>query len=244
MVAETVVEQPVEAAPAVTETAPVVEAAPVESIPVEEAAPVVTETPVVEAAPAPVTPEEAAPAPVEPAPAPEYVEPTPEPAPAPEYVEPTPEPAPAPEYVAPTPEPAPTPEYVAPAPEPTPEPAPAPVDPNADLNSSIANAALGMVGTTNGWQCTQVATGALNAAGVGAGVVWPSEYIQYGYYVDPSQAVAGNLIYYNNGGNGYDHIAVYIGDGQAVHGNYDGQTVVADAYLSTAGSPQFIQIAQ
>ncbi|WP_289831753.1 NlpC/P60 family protein, partial [Faecalibaculum rodentium] len=180
----------------------------------------------------------------EPAPAPEYVEPTPEPAPAPEYVEPTPEPAPAPEYVAPTPEPAPTPEYVAPAPEPTPEPAPAPVDPNADLNSSIANAALGMVGTTNGWQCTQVATGALNAAGVGAGVVWPSEYIQYGYYVDPSQAVAGNLIYYNNGGNGYDHIAVYIGDGQAVHGNYDGQTVVADAYLSTAGSPQFIQIAQ
>ncbi|WP_289423945.1 NlpC/P60 family protein, partial [Faecalibaculum rodentium] len=177
------------------------------------------------------TPEEAAPAPVEPAP-------------APEYVEPTPEPAPAPEYVAPTPEPAPTPEYVAPAPEPTPEPAPAPVDPNADLNSSIANAALGMVGTTNGWQCTEVATGALNAAGVGAGVVWPSEYIQYGYYVDPSQAVAGNLIYYNNGGNGYDHIAVYIGDGQAVHGNYDGQTVVADAYLSTAGSPQFIQIAQ
>ncbi len=165
------------------------------------------------------------------------------------------------------------------------------MDPNADLNSSIANAALGMVGTTNGWQCTEVATGALNAAGVGAGVVWPSEYIQYGYYVDPSQAVAGNLIYYNNGGNGYDHIAVYIGDGQAVHGNYseyiqygyyvdpsqavagnliyynnggngydhiavyigdgqavhgnyDGQTVVADAYLSTAGSPQFIQIAQ
>ena len=112
------------------------------------------------------------------------------------------------------------------------------------LNQNIANAALGMVGTTNGWQCTQVATGALNAAGVGAGVVWPSEYIQYGYYVDPSQAVAGNLIYYNNGGNGYDHIAVYIGDGQAVHGNYDGQTVVADAYLSTAGSPQFIQIAQ
>ncbi len=205
MVAETVVEQPVEAAPAVTETAPVVEAAAVESIPVEEAAPIVTETPVVETAPAPVTPEEAAPAPVEPAPAPEYV---------------------------------------APAPEPTPEPAPAPVDPNADLNSSIANAALGMVGTTNGWQCTEVATGALNAAGVGAGVVWPSEYIQYGYYVDPSQAVAGNLIYYNNGGNGYDHIAVYIGDGQAVHGNYDGQTVVADAYLSTAGSPQFIQIAQ
>ncbi|WP_302607408.1 NlpC/P60 family protein, partial [Faecalibaculum rodentium] len=147
-------------------------------------------------------------------------------------------------HVAPAPEPAPAPDYVAPAPEPTPEPAPAPVDPNADLNSSIANAALGMVGTTNGWQCTEVATGALNAAGVGAGVVWPSEYIQYGYYVDPSQAVAGNLIYYNNGGNGYDHIAVYIGDGQAVHGNYDGQTVVADAYLSTAGSPQFIQIAQ
>lgn len=220
------VETPVaEAEPAAVETAPA-EQAPV------EAAPVVAETPVYEAAPAETAPAEQAP--VEAAPAPV----TPE-APA--------EAAPAPEQSAPAETPAPV-ETPAPAETPAPEPAPVPeqpaVDTNSDMNSAIANAALGMVDTTDGWQCTEVATAALNAAGVNAGVVWPSEYIQYGYYVDPSQAVAGNLIYYNNGGNGYDHIAVYIGNGQAVHGNYDGQTVVADAYLSTAGAPQFIQIAQ
>lgn len=116
----------------------------------------------------------------------------------------------------------------------------------ADLNARIAAAALAEVGTTDGQQCTEVATGALNAAGVDAAVVWPAEYVQYGYYVSADQATAGNLIYYADGGAGYAHIAVYIGNGQAVQGNFDGKTVVAAADLASYGTgasqAQYIQI--
>ena len=62
----------------------------------------------------------------------------------------------------------------------------------------------------------------------------------YGYYTDSPQA--GDLIYYNNGGRGVDHIAIYIGNGQAVHGNYNGKTVIADAYQSGMGNPQYIRV--
>ena len=220
--------------------------------PVEEVVPaeeLVVPTTAAEAAPAPVeeapAPVEEAPAPVEEAPAPVEEAPAPVETPAPVEEAPAPveTPAPAPEETpAPAPEdtwvPEPTPE---PVPEPEPAPEPAPVE-NTDLNSAIVNAALGLVGTTNGWQCTEVVTAALNQAGVNAGVVWPSEYLQYGYVTDTP--VPGNLIYYNNGGNGYDHIAIYIGDGLAVHGNYNGETVIAGAYLDGCGTPVFIQVAQ
>ena len=116
----------------------------------------------------------------------------------------------------------------------------------AELNAAIVQAALPLVGTTNGWQCAEVAAAALAGAGVyDADSYWPDEFADvYGVYVDTPQA--GNLIYYDNGGRGVDHIAVYIGDGQAVHGNYyiDGEsyTVIAGAELEHAGTPQYIQV--
>ncbi|WP_304817055.1 CHAP domain-containing protein [Ileibacterium valens] len=119
------------------------------------------------------------------------------------------------------------------------------VDPNAALNESIRQAALGLVGTTDGMQCTEVAALALQQAGVDAISLWPDEFAgAYGYYTDTPQA--GNLVYYDNGGRGVDHIAVYIGDGQAVHGNYsingDSYTVVASVEVSEGGVPQYIQV--
>jgi flagellar hook-basal body complex protein FliE len=112
---------------------------------------------------------------------------------------------------------------------------------NSSLNESIVNAALGLVGVTNGEQCTTVATAALAGAGVdNAVVLWPDQYASaYGYYTDTPEA--GNLVYYDNGGRGVDHIAVYIGNGMAVHGNYNGQTVIASVYIN-GGAPQFIQV--
>ncbi len=116
----------------------------------------------------------------------------------------------------------------------------------AQLNQAIVDAALPLVGTTNGWQCTEVAAAALAGAGVyDADSYWPGEFAEvYGEYTDTPQA--GNLIYYNNGGNGLDHIAIYIGDGQAVHGNYqingEGYTVVAGAEVEGAAVPQYIQV--
>ena len=150
-----------------------------------------------------------------------------------------------------TPEQDPTPAPEAPAaPEQTPVPAPAPegtVTPAPEQTASslgdrISSSAQELVGVTDGLWCTQVVQQALANAGVSdAYQLWPDQYQGvYGYYTDSPQA--GDLIYYNNGGRGVDHIAVYIGNGQAVHGNYNGKTVIAGAYQSGMGNPQYIRV--
>ena len=179
-------------------------------------------------------------------PAPEQTEtPAPEQAvtPAPEQTE-----TPAPEQtVTPAPEQTETPapeQTVTPAPEQTETPAPEQtVTPAAStLGQRISAEAQKLVGVTDGLWCTQVVQQALANAGVSdAYQLWPDQYAgQYGYYTNDPQE--GDLLYYNNGGRGVDHIAIYIGNGQAVHGNYEGKTVIASAYLSTAASPQFIRV--
>ena len=168
--------------------------------------------------------------------------------PAPAAPEQTPEqnPTPAPEAPAApeqTPEQNPT-----PAPEQTPAPAPeetvtpAPEQTASSLGDRISSSAQELVGVTDGLWCTQVVQQALANAGVSdAYQLWPDQYQGvYGYYTDSPQA--GDLIYYNNGGRGVDHIAVYIGNGQAVHGNYNGKTVIASAYQNGMGNPQYIRV--
>lgn len=103
----------------------------------------------------------------------------------------------------------------------------------------LANEALKLVGVTNGLSCTEVASIALRNAGIKAGIHWPDSYVTYGEYVEEPQP--GDLIFYNNGGRGVDHIAIYIGDDLAVHGNFDGMTLVASAYICP-GPPQWIRI--
>ena len=168
---------------------------------------------------------------------------TPAETPAPEQTE-----TPAPEQtVIPAPEQTETPapeQTVTPAPEQTETPAPEQtVTPAAStLGQRISAEAQKLVGVTDGLWCTQVVQQALANAGVSdAYQLWPDQYAgQYGYYTNDPQE--GDLLYYNNGGRGVDHIAIYIGNGQAVHGNYEGKTVIASAYLSTAASPQFIRV--
>ena len=165
--------------------------------------------------------------------------------PAPEQTE-----TPAPEQtVTPAPEQTETPapeQTVTPAPEqttPAPEvQAPAETPATSTLGQRISAEAQKLVGVTDGLWCTQVVQQALANAGVSdAYQLWPDQYAgQYGYYTNDPQE--GDLLYYNNGGRGVDHIAIYIGNGQAVHGNYEGKTVIASAYLSTAASPQFIRV--
>ena len=170
---------------------------------------------------------------------------TPAETPAPEQTE-----TPAPEQtVTPAPEQTETPALdmsVTPAPEqttPAPEvQAPAETPATSTLGQRISAEAQKLVGVTDGLWCTQVVQQALANAGVSdAYQLWPDQYAgQYGYYTNDPQE--GDLLYYNNGGRGVDHIAIYIGNGQAVHGNYEGKTVIASAYLSTAASPQFIRV--
>ncbi|MGM9962817.1 MAG: NlpC/P60 family protein [Holdemanella porci] len=220
-VVETVAETPATTTEATdtTETpaeAPVeTPAAPEETAPVETpAAPVETPT---ETAPAetPAAPAETAPA---------------ETPAAPEETAPVETPA-APEETTPVETPA-TPEETAPVETPA----------ATTLGQRISSEAQKLVGVTDGLWCTQVVQQALANAGVSdAYQLWPDQYAgQYGYYTNDPQE--GDLLYYNNGGRGVDHIAIYIGNGQAVHGNYEGKTVIASAYLSTAASPQFIRV--
>lgn len=59
---------------------------------------------------------------------------------------------------------------------------------------------------------------------------WPAGYMSLGTTVSASEAQPGDLIYYADGGTGVAHIAVYAGNGQAVHGGWLGnQTVVNSA---------------
>ena len=171
--------------------------------PVTPAAPE-TDTPAQPAAPvAPVAPEVETPA----APAaPEAETPAaPEAPAAPEYVEPSYD---EPTYV----EPDPTPDYDwTPEPEPTPAPAP-----SYDVSSTIASAALAQLGV--GQDCTMLVTNALAAAGI-SHHGWPESYASLGSWT--SNPVPGDIIIYSG------HVAVYIGNGQAVHGGWNGnQTVI------------------
>ena len=120
----------------------------------------------------------------------------------------------------------PAPEQTTPAPE---VQAPAETPATSSLGQRISAEAQKLVGVTDGLWCTQVVQQALANAGVSdAYQLWPDQYAgQYGYYTNDPQE--GDLLYYNNGGRGVDHIAIYIGNGQAVHGNYEGKTVIASA---------------
>lgn len=160
-------------------------------------------------------------------------------APAPKIIAPKPAPAPKPVVVLPAPKPAP-----APAPAPAPKPAPPKVATpvpvaNGSKASGIAAAALAQLGRFQ--DCTMLVTNALRTVGVSFHD-WPAGYLSLGRTVPASAAVPGDLIYYANGGAGVAHIAVYIGNGMAVHGGWNGnQTVTFSANVGSG--PVFIRVA-
>ena len=52
----------------------------------------------------------------------------------------------------------------------------------------------------------------------------------------------GDLIYYADGGMGAQHWAIYLGGDQALHGNYNGTTVIRSIYLNSGSSPVFYKL--
>ncbi|RAN78125.1 hypothetical protein B5P43_17120 [Bacillus sp. SRB_336] len=104
----------------------------------------------------------------------------------------------------------------------TTEAAPAPAA-KSGIGATIAAAALAQLGVAQ--DCTMLATNALAAAGIHYHG-WPAGYLSLGRTVSQAEAQPGDLIYYADGGVGMAHIAVYIGNGQAVHGGFHGSTVV------------------
>ncbi|GAC1486444.1 MAG: hypothetical protein NVS2B15_00860 [Pseudarthrobacter sp.] len=88
--------------------------------------------------------------------------------------------------------------------------------------------------------CTMLVTNSLAAVGIHFHD-WPAGYLSLGRTVSAAEAQPGDLIYYANGGAGMAHIAVYAGNGQAVHGGFNGnQTVVFSANVGSG--PVFIRV--
>ncbi len=91
------------------------------------------------------------------------------------------------------------------------------------MGATIAAAAYAQIGV--GQDCTALATNALAAAGINYHG-WPAGYLSLGRTVSAAEARPGDLAYYQNGGAGMAHIAVYVGNGMAVHGGWNGGTTV------------------
>ena len=146
-------------------------------------------------------------------------------------------PAPAAQTKAATPAPKAETKAATPAPAAQTKPA-ATTTPSGSKNAAIYQAALAQVGRYQ--DCTMLVTNALKSVGINYHD-WPAGYMKLGTQVSASQAQAGDLIYYANGGTGLAHIAVYAGNGQAVHGGWLGnQTVVNTANVGSG--PVYIRV--
>ena len=57
-----------------------------------------------------------------------------------------------------------------------------------------------------------------------------------------SEPIPGDIIYYSNGGLGVQHWAIYLGDGLALHGNYNGIAQIKIIYLTGASYPVYYRV--
>lgn len=104
--------------------------------------------------------------------------------------------------------------------------------------AAIAAAAYAQLGVAQ--DCTALATNSLAAVGINFHG-WPADYLSLGRTVSAAEAQPGDLVYYQNGGMGMAHIAVYVGNGMAVHGGWNGGTTAL--YSVNVGSgPVFIRV--
>lgn len=127
------------------------------------------------------------------------------------------------------------------APAPTVEAAPAaalPAASNSAKRDAVVAAALGYAQVNAQTDCTMLATNSLRAAGINFHG-WPMDYMQLGTVTSNPQP--GDLVLYASNGFGQQHIAVYIGNGQAVHGGWNGMgTAIFSVNLPTGSAPIYV----
>ena len=109
---------------------------------------------------------------------------------------------------------------------------------SSNKGAAIYQAALAQLGRHQ--DCTMLVTNALKSVGINFHD-WPIGYMSLGTVVPASQAQPGDLIYYANGGLGLAHIAVYAGNGQAVHGGWPGNLTVLNA-ANIGSGPVYIRV--
>ena len=109
---------------------------------------------------------------------------------------------------------------------------------SSNKGAAIYQAALAQLGRYQ--DCTMLVTNALKAVGINFHD-WPAGYMSLGTVVPASQAQPGDLVYYANGGLGFAHIAVYAGNGQAIHGGWNGNQTVVNG-VNVGSGPVFIRV--
>ena len=103
-----------------------------------------------------------------------------------------------------------------------------------DIDADAWAVACSLLGTPG--QCSYIAQLFVNSY-FGSG-----HSINNGYVVSAEEAKAGDILYYNNGGLGLPHYAVYLGGNTALQGNYLGTTVIGKVYLNNATAPVFYRL--
>ena len=58
------------------------------------------------------------------------------------------------------------------------------------------------------------------------------------YDIDPADAQPGDVVFYPDGGTGYQHYAIYLGGEMSLQGNWLGTTVIRSVYIN-GSAPQF-----
>ena len=102
---------------------------------------------------------------------------------------------------------------------------------DSNFYQKIADAALAQIGVNQ--DCTMLVTNALAAVGInfhGA----PSEYASLGEWTD--NPVPGDICIYNG------HVALYVGNGQAVHGGWLGYTTILSSVECTNAFVGYIHV--
>jgi len=92
-------------------------------------------------------------------------------------------------------------------------------------NQGILSAAFAQLGSY--LDCTAVVENALKANGYSVPDIGPMQFSSYGVRVDPSQAQAGDIMMRPG------HVAIYAGNGMAVHGGFNGLVVYTDGAISS-----------
>ena len=100
---------------------------------------------------------------------------------------------------------------------------PAPAAAVGGTNAIMLASAYAQLGAAQ--DCTVLVEQALRAAGHSVGDLAPAQLAAYGTQVSTPEP--GDMVYYADGGMGLAHIAIYVGNGEAIHSGWNGnQTVV------------------
>ena len=102
---------------------------------------------------------------------------------------------------------------------------PVSVVPAGGGNGTLLGSALKYVGS--GWDCTLLVEQALRDMGYSVGDIGPMNFGGYGTVFTDSASVQPGDIMMRGG-----HVAIYAGNGMAVHGGYNGRVVYTDGNIS------------